>query len=194
MKQNRPVYRLLPVLAFFLAMEANAQFDSSFVKSQITKCADSLAFGFRTRNWDLFARYSNPAMIGTMGGKDEFKQIIAAMFGDIPDSSWKQYKPGRILQVLKSGTDFQCMIEMHSIIEVDGKRITSLSHLVGQSWDGGIFWTFFDSRNDVLAARQIKPDLSVAIVIPAKVPDKVEPITRPSPLKPVRQAPKRNNK
>jgi hypothetical protein len=194
MKQNRPVYRLLPVLVLFLTMEANAQFDSSFVKRQITTCADSLAYGFRTRNWDVFARYSNPAIIGTMGGKEEFIRTIATMFGDIPDSSWKQYKPGRILQVLKSGTDFQCMIEMHSIIEVDQKRITSLSHLVGQSWDGGIFWTFFDSRNDVLATRQIKPDLNETLVIPVKVPDKVEPVTRPSPLKPERQTPKRNNK
>ncbi len=194
MKQNRPFYWLLPVLALLLALEANAQFDSSFVKSQITKCADSLAFGFRTRNWDVFARYSNPAMIGIMGGKEEFTRIIAAMFGDIPDSSWKLYKPGHILQVIRSGADFQCVIEMNSILEVDEKRVTSKSHLVGQSWDGGIFWTFFDSQNNVLAARQIKPDLSEAIVIPAKVPDKVEPITRPSPLKPERAAPKRNNK
>jgi hypothetical protein len=194
MKQNRPFFWLLPVLALLLAMETNAQFDSSFVKSQITKCADSLAFGFRTRNWDVFARYSNPAMIGTMGGKEEFTRIIAAMFGDIPDSAWKLYKPGHILQVIRSGADFQCVIEMNSIIEVDEKRVTSKSHLVGQSWDGGIFWTFFDSQNNVLAARQIKPDLSEAIVIPAKVPDKVEPITRPSPLKPERPAPKRNNK
>jgi hypothetical protein len=194
MKQNRPFYWMLPVLALLLAMEANAQFDSSFVKSQITKCADSLAIGFRTRNWDMFARYSNPAIIGTMGGKEEFTRIIAAMFGDIPDSAWKLYKPGHILQVIRSGADFQCVIEMNSILEVDEKRVTSKSHLVGQSWDGGIFWTFFDSQNNVLAARQIKPDLSEAIVIPVKVPDKVEPITRPSPLKPERPAPKRNNK
>ncbi len=194
MKQNRFSCRLMLVLVLLVASEVNAQFDSSFVKSQILKCADSLADGFRTRNWDLFARYSNPAMIGTMGGKEEFTRIIAAMFGDIPDNSWKLYKPGQVLQVIKSGADYQCVIEMNSIIEVDGKRVTAKSHLVGQSWDGGIFWTFFDSQNNVLSARQIKPDLSDEIVIPAKVPDKVEPITRPSPLKPEGPPPKRNNK
>jgi len=194
MKQNRFSCRLLLILALFWVTEANAQFDSSFVKSQITKCADSLAYGFRSRNWEVFTRYSNPAIIGSMGGKAGFIETIASMFGDIPQDAWKLYKPGLVLQVIKSGTDLQCVIEMNSIFETDGKRITSKSHLIGQSWDGGIFWTFFDSQNSLQASRQIKPDLSEAIVIPAKVADKVEPITRPAPLKPQNAAPKGNNK
>jgi len=194
MKQNPVTRRLLPVLLLFVVMDAHAQFDSSYVKSQISKCADSLTYGFRTRNWDVFARYSNPGMIGTMGGKAEFINFMASMFAGIPENAWKVYKPGAILQIVKSGPDLQCVIELNSIIESEGKRITSKSHLIGQSWDGGNFWTFFDSQNNLQAARQIKPDLSEAIVIPAKVPDKVDPITRPSPLKPEVPVPKRNNK
>mgnify|MGYP000873661484 CR=1 FL=1 len=194
MKQNAIHLRLLPVLVLFTTIDSHAQFDSSFVKSQITKCADSLAYGFRTRNWEVFARYSNPAMIGTLGGKEEFIKFISSLFTDIPETAWKLYKPGTILQVVKNGTDLQCLIELNSIIEVEDKRITSKSYLVGQSWDGGSFWTFFDSQNDARAARQIKPDLSEAIVIPAKVPDKVDAVTRPSPLKPPSQMPKGNNK
>ena len=194
MKQNRFSCRLLLILVLLVTLEANAQFDSSFVKSQITKCADSLAYGFRTRNWEVFARYSNPAMIGTMGGKEEFIRFIVATFADIPLNAWKKYQPGPVLQVLQSGPDLQCVIELNSIIEVEGKRITAKSHLIGQSWDGGIFWTFFDSQNNLQASRQIKPDLNEAIVIPAKVPDKVDPITRPSPLKPEGTVPLRNNK
>ncbi len=194
MKQNAIHLRLLPVLVLFATIDSHAQFDSSFVKSQISKCADSLAYSFRTRNWDVFARYSNPGMIGTMGGVDAFKQFLSSTFSAIPENAWKQYKPGSILQVVKSGMDLQCVIELNSIIEVDEKQITSKSHLIGQSWDGGIFWTFFDSQNNLQAARQIKPDLSEAIIIPAKVPDKVEAITRPSPLKPPAQVPKENNK
>lgn len=194
MKQNRFSCRLLLILVLLGAMDANAQFDSSLVKSQITKCADSLAYGFRTRNWEVFARYSNPAMIGTMGGKAEFIRFLDSTFADIPANAWKVYKPGHIFQLLKSGPDLQCVIELNSIIEAEGKRITAKSHLIGQSWDGGVFWTFFDSQNNRVAARQIKPDLSDEIVIPAKVADKVVPITRPSPLKPEEPASKRNNK
>jgi hypothetical protein len=194
MKQNRFSFRLLLILVLLVTLDANAQFDSSLVKSQITKCADSLAYGFRTRNWEVFARYSNPAMIGAMGGKAEFIRFIASSFADIPVNAWKKYQPGPVLQVLQSGPDLQCVIELNSIIEVEGKRITAKSHLIGQSWDGGNFWTFFDSQNNREASRQIKPDLNEAIVIPAKVADKVDPITRPSPLKPERAAPKRDNK
>lgn len=194
MKQNAIHLRLLPVLVLFATIDSHAQFDSSFVKSQISKCADSLAFGFRTRNWDVFARYSNPAMIGTMGGVDAFKQFLSSTFSTIPQNAWKQYKPGSILQVVKSGADLQCVIELNSILEVEDKRVTSKSHLIGQSWDGGIFWTFFDSQNDRLAAKHIKPDLSEVIVIPAKVEDKVDPVTRPSPLKPPSPPSKGNNK
>ncbi len=194
MKQNPIHLRLLPVLALFATIDNYAQFDSSFVKNQIIKCADSLAYGFRSRNWEVFARYSNPGMIGTIGGKDEFIQFVSSMFAEIPADAWKVYAPGSVLQVIKSGADLQCVVELNSVIETDGKRITSKNHLIGQSWDGGIFWTFFDSQNNKLAARQIKPDLSEAIVIPAKVADKVEPITRPSPLKPPAPTPKRDNK
>ena len=194
MKQNHFSWRLLLILVLFVTLDTNAQFDSSFVKSQITKCADSLAYGFRNRNWEIFARYSNPAMIGSLGGKAEFIRTISSMFSEIPQDAWKLYRPGQLLQVIKSGADLQCVIEMNSIIETDGKRITSKSHLIGQSWDGGIFWTFFDSQNSLEASRQIKPDLGESIVIPAKVPDKVDPITRPSPLKPEGTVPQRNNK
>ena len=139
MKQNAIHLRLLPVLVLFTTIDSHAQFDSSFVKSQITKCADSLAYGFRTRNWEVFARYSNPAMIGTLGGKEEFIKFISSLFTDIPETAWKLYKPGTILQVVKNGTDLQCLIELNSIMEVEDKRITSKSYLVGQSWDGGSF-------------------------------------------------------
>ena len=194
MKQNRFHLRILQILVLFVTMEANAQFDSSFVKTQISKCADSLAYGFRTRNWDVFARYSNPAIIGTMGGLEAFKQVLSSTLSVVPENAWKLYKPGTILQVVKSGSDLQCVVELNSVLEVNEMLITSKSHLVGQSWDGGIFWTFFDSQNDRVAAKQIKPDLSELIVIPAKVEDKMDPVTRPSPLKPPAPAPKGNNK
>jgi hypothetical protein len=125
-----------------------------------------------------------------MGGKAEFINFTTGVFGQIPDSSWKKYQPGKVLQLIKSGSDFQCVIELNSVIEWEGRRITAVNHLVGQSWDGGSFWTFFDSQNSAKSARQIKPDLSPDLVIPAKVPEKVELLQAPSPLKPVTGAAK----
>ena len=183
---------LLAVIFTTAFLGAEAQFDTSFVKNSIRRCSDSLAYGFKTRNWELFARYSNPAMIGTMGGKAEFINYLSQTFAQVPDSAWKVYEPGKVLQIVKTGSDFQSIIELRSVIEWQGRRITNTSHLIGQSWDGGSFWTFFDSQNDVKAAKQIKPDISSELIIPEKM-EKVEPIFPPSPLKPA-TAPATGNK
>jgi hypothetical protein len=165
------------LLLFFLSVagECRAQFDTVYAKTAIRRCADSLAHGFKTKNWELFTRYSYPAMVGSLGGKDAFIRSVSKTFIQVPDSAWKQYEPGSVLQVLKTATGLEAVIELKSVIEWQGKRVTSLTYLVATSWDGGYFWTFFDSQNDPAAAKQIKPDLSSDLVIP-KGMEKAEPL------------------
>ena len=168
---------LLFILLLFL-FPAEAQFDTSFAKSNIRRCADSLVHGFRTRDWEQYARYSYPAMIGTLGGKKEFISYISEMFKQVPDSAWKLYEPGHILQVIKTGGDLQAIIELNSMVEWQGIRATSTAYLIASSWDGGMFWTFFDSQGDVKAAKIIMPDLSDQLVIPQKK-EIIEPMVPP---------------
>jgi hypothetical protein len=166
------------LLLFFLFSfsGAHSQFDTAFAKKNIRQCADSLAYGVKTRNWELFTRYNYPALIGSMGGKDEFMKNMSLMFSQIPDSAWKQYEPGKILQVIKTGGDLQTVIELRSVVEWEGRRITTVTYLVGESWDGGLFWTFFDSGGDRTSALLIKPDLNEQLIIPTKI-EKAEPIS-----------------
>ena len=160
----------------FIFCSSHAQFDTAFAKASIRRCADSLVYGFKTKNWELFARYSYPALIGTLGGKNEFMKYIAMMFESIPDSAWKQYEPGKILQVIKTGGDLQTIIELKTVIEWQGNRINSVTYLIGESWDGGLFWTFFDSEGDRASAMLIKPDLDEQLIIPKKI-EKTETIS-----------------
>lgn len=160
----------------FLISIAHAQFDTAFAKANIRICADSLAYGFRTKNWEVYTRYSYPALIGSLGGKTEFMKYMDMMFRSIPESAWKQYEPGKILQVIKTGGDLQAVIELKSILESQGSRIITTSHLVGESWDGGLFWTFFDTEGDLATAKMIKPDLSDQLIIPQKS-EKMEPLS-----------------
>ena len=169
---------LLAIGSLVIVCSAQAQFDSSFIKKNIRHCADSLALGFKTRNWELFTRYSYPAIIGAMGGKKEFSDYIAGVFSQAPDSAWKRYETGKILQLVKKGGDYQAIIELLSVIEWEGTRISTTSHLVGESWDGGMFWTFFDSQGDPVAARKIDPNLSEQLLIP-KREEKREPLLQP---------------
>jgi len=170
------IKRLFVTIIFsFLFFSSDAQFDTVFAKTNIRRCADSLVSGFRTRNWEFFARYSYPALIGSMGGKDEFIKYMANMFSAIPDSAWKLYEPGKILQVIKIGGDLETVIELKSVVDWQESRYSTVSYLVGESWDGGLFWTFFDSGGNRASALQVKPDLSDQLIIPVKS-EKREPI------------------
>lgn len=177
--QSMSMFRLflLATGVLFITVYSHAQFDSSFIKKNIRHCADSLALGFKTRNWELFARYSYPALIGSLGGKKEFIDYISKVFSQAPESAWKKYENGKILQVVKKGRDFQAVIELNTMIEWEGNRITTVSHLVGESWDGGRFWTFFDSQGDRQASLHINPTLSEELVIPQRE-EKKEPIPK----------------
>lgn len=167
------------LLGFLFVATANAQFDTTFAKENIRHCADSLAWGFLHKNWDVFARYTYPALIGSLGGVSEFKKYMSEKLDEVPDSSFKMYAPGKILQVVKTEGDLQTVIELKSIISYHGIRTTTTSHLIGQSWDGGLFWTFFDSEGDRPTALLIKPDLSDKIIIPQKK-ETVEPLPPPT--------------
>ncbi len=157
---------------------SQAQFDTSFIKNNILHCADSLTYGFKTKNWEVFTRYSYPALVASLGGTGEFSTYISNIFSQIPDTAWKKYEPGKILQIIKTGGDYQAIVELKTIIEWQGNRITSTSHLIGESWDGGMFWTFFDSQGDVKAAKLIKPDLNEQLIVPEREETK-EPLYKP---------------
>jgi hypothetical protein len=172
----------LAISLLFIAGCSQAQFDTSFIKANIRRCADSLASGFKTRNWELFTRYSYPAMVGTMGGQKEFSTYIEEAFSKLPDSAWKKYEPGKISQVIKTGNDFQAVVELNTILEWQGIKVTATDQLIGESWDGGMFWTFFDSQGDVNAARLINPGLSKQLIIPPKTELK-EMLTEPAKVK-----------
>ena len=169
----------LAISLSFILYCSQAQFDTSFIKTNIRHCADSLTHGFKTQNWDIFTRYSYPAMVATFGGTKEFRNYIQQMFGQAPDTAWKKYEAGKILQVIKTDRDYQAIIELKTIIEWQGSRITTTSHLVGESWDGGMFWTFFDSQGDRAAAKMIHPGLSEQLTIPQRQEIK-EPLTKPA--------------
>jgi hypothetical protein len=131
-------------------------------------CADSLVLGFKTRDWELYSRYSNPTVIGAMGGKYEFIVLVRDMFSKVPDSAWKKYEAGKILQVVRNGKDLQGIIELQSVLEWQGVRVTSTAYMVAESWNNGYTWTFFDSQGDINDARVIIPTLSHELVIPEK--------------------------
>ncbi len=174
---------ILALVCFLLHPEGKTQFDTAYAKNRIRICADSFAMGYLTKNWELYTRFSYPPLVAKMGGAGEYKSISSEARIQIPDSCWKKYEPGTVLQVLKTEGDMQAIIELNSILEYNEVRITTTAHLVAESWDAGYFWTFFDPLNDSTLARFIKPDLSPSLHIPERK-EKMEPL---KPGKPVQR-------
>ena len=169
--------KLLFILLVFITATAEAQFDTSFARRQVLMCADSLARGFVTKDWELFARYSYAPLIGILGGREQFIRQVSASLNEIPDSAWKKYQPVKVLQIIQSGRELQAIVELFSVLEWQGIRITTTQHLIAESWNGGQHWTFFDSQNDREKAMIINPDLSSLLVIPPKQ-EKMEPLEK----------------
>ena len=159
---------VITLLIFCLLSRAEAQFDTSFIKFNIKRCADSLTDAFKARDWEKFTLYSYPALIGSMGGKKEFTEYISTTFSHIPDTCWKKYEPSSVLQVIRTDGDYQAVILLSSILEFENTRYVTTTPLIAESWDGGYFWTFFDSQGDPMVTKIIKPDLAPAIVLPER--------------------------
>lgn len=151
-----------------LVSQAEAQFDTSFIKFNIKRCADSLTDAFKARDWEKFTRYSYPALVGSMGGKKEFGEYVSNTFSHIPDTCWKKYEPTTVLQVIRTDGDYQAVILLSSILEFENTRYITTTPLIAESWDGGYFWTFFDSQGDLVATKIIKPDLAPTIILPER--------------------------
>ncbi|HEX8331513.1 MAG TPA: hypothetical protein VF622_02755 [Segetibacter sp.] len=141
-------------------------------EENIYRSADSMMSAFKNKDWATFANYSHPAMIKMMGGQEAFVKLITDQMQQIPDTAIKSIGVGKIMQVVKTDQDQQCVVEQNMLMELQGMRITSTTYLVGESLNGGKSWTFFDASNGgVVKPKDLKPNLSPEIKVPEKKQD-----------------------
>lgn len=137
-------------------------------EANIYRSADSMMAAFKRKDWLTFAKYNHPAMMKMMGGPPSFASFIAEQMKQIPDTAIKKLETGKILQVVKTNKDEQCVLEQNMEMRLEGTRILSTTYLIGESLDGGKNWTFFDASTKAMAPGDIKPDISPELKIPEK--------------------------
>lgn len=141
---------------------------ASEAEKNIYRSSDSMMAAFKRHDWQTFVKYNHPAMTKMMGGHEAFASFIAQQMKQIPDTAIKLLETGKILQIVRTTKDLQCVIEQNMEMRLEGNRITQTSYLVGESLDVGKSWTFFDASVSSLPPATIKPDLSPQLKIPAK--------------------------
>lgn len=149
--------------------EGRSQPDTIVMKQNILRCADSMGKSFLQKDWKTFVRYNNPNLVRMLGGEENFIAFTKETLKEIPDTAFKKYEIGKIIQIVQTPFDWQCLVEQKTELNIHGMKMNSTTYLVGESLDGGKGWTFFDSQGDAESARLFKPDLSERFIIPAKV-------------------------
>lgn len=128
---------------------------------------DSMLAAFRRKDWLAFVKYNHPNMTQRMGGAEAFASFINMQMKQIPDTAIKSISIGKILQVVKTPKDEQCVAEQHIKMELNGIKLHKTTYLIGESLDNGNTWTFFDASTKTgLSPKDIKPDISNELKIP----------------------------
>lgn len=129
----------------------------------IYTCGDAMTKAFAKRDWSTIAEYTHPNVVKMMGGKEGMIEIVKAGMKDIPDTAIKKIGIGKIIG-LKGN---QCVIEQEMLMHLQGVSVSSVTYLVGESFDNGKNWRFFDASSvSGTELKQIMPNYDSSLTIP----------------------------
>ncbi len=160
---------IFSICFILLASLAKTQTDSLSLIPGIRAAADSMTTAFRNKDFTTFAHYNNTRLLDLVGGESGFVEFMEKQIELLKDVTFTEMKAGRIIRVLAYNGTQQCIIEQLSEIKMEGIVVSSVSHLVGLSVDGGKSWRFTDANNGTKEEfASIMPELSPALIIPKK--------------------------
>lgn len=160
---------MLTLVATAGMLTATAQTDSASLVPRIRAASDSMMAAFKTGDYKTFARFNNETVVNMLGGTDQFASFLEQQMKSMSDLKFTEIKAGRILRITSYQQTWQCIVEQQSEITMAGQTVSSISHLVGLSRDGGQSWRFMDGNQGSLEQFQaIMPELNPLMPIPRK--------------------------
>lgn len=151
-----------------LMFSCNRRESENEIEQNIYRSGDSMMAAFKRRDFKTFVKYNHPNMTKMMGGPEAFAAFIEQQMKQLPDTAIKNIEFGKILKVVKTPKDYQCLVEQNLKMEVEGVTLDRTTYLIGESLDKGKTWTFLDaSTKSVINPKNIKPDISPELKIPA---------------------------
>ena len=152
-------------LIIALNLEGRAQIDTSLLTKNIFAAEDSMVAISKRKDWNAYADYMHPVIIELSGGKEGFIQVLESQ-SDLLDSV-QQYKVGKIFQLSKTGTQYQCIVEAFIQMKINGQVASASSYDIAISEDGRK-WTFFRIPPTVTPAqiKELLPGLDPSFKFP----------------------------
>jgi len=146
-------------------LDGEAQIDTSLLTKNIYAAEDSMVAISKRKDWNAYADYMHPIIIEMSGGKEGFIQVLESQ-SEILDSV-QQYKVGKIFQLSKTGSQYQCIVEAFIQMRINGEIASGSSYDIAISEDGNK-WTFFRIPPTVTPGqvKELLPGLNPAFKFP----------------------------
>jgi hypothetical protein len=157
---------LLAVFAVLSSLEAWTQLDTALLSKSIYTAEDSMIAIFKRKDWSSYAHYMNPTIIELIGGKDQFVRTMGEL-KFLEETDVQVYKKGKILELAKTDSEYQCIVETFMQMQVLGTLVSGSSYDIGLSANGKD-WTFFRIEESVTSdqVKQLIPDLHPKFKLP----------------------------
>jgi len=148
-----------------LNLEGQAQIDTSLLTTNIYAAEDSMLAISKRKDWSKYADYMHPVVIELSGGREGFIKVLESQ-SEILDSV-QQYKVGKIFQLSKTGSQYQCIVESFIQMKINGEVASGSSYDIAMSEDGKK-WTFFRVPPTVTSdqIKQLIPGLNPDLKFP----------------------------
>lgn len=153
----------------FAFTSLQAQSDKNTASQRALIYADSLLNAFRDNNLNLYIEMSYPGIVSYYGGRKNFEKYILRERAGIGNELQAAPEKTELLQIVKAKKEWQCVIKKTCKTNIDGRKASIVSYLVGQSKDKGQSWKYFDvAINSVENVAYIMPDIFSEIAIPQR--------------------------
>ena len=158
---------LLLIVFIASCIQSQAQFDTLFISKKASAGEDSLIALFKKKDWKSYADYMHPSIIEMVGGKENFVTTLQQSMKALEVAKFDAFKNGRVLQIVKTNGQYQCIIESFMQMTLNGMLISGSSYDLAFSTDGNE-WKFLriDQTFAPETIKQLIPELSTDLKLP----------------------------
>ena len=149
----------------FLLLFTAPVFAQNPYETAILKEANQMAAGLMNGDPKSVIAYTHPKVVAMMGGLAKMTALVKQNAGAVRFADISFGKPSAVITV---GNELQCIVPQRVTMQMAQGSVTGNSSLIAFSFDKGKRWVFVDTNPGVDKIRQVIPNISRKLVIPAR--------------------------
>ena len=158
---------IFTLLFLVFAMGSMAQHDKlpEGLQHGLQKSMDGMAASFKNLDLDGLLDYSHPNIF-KVASREDIKAQLSEFMNSLTKEDIKEIKITGPLQLVKMGNEYQGVFEQFIHMMVLGKPYEGTTYLIGESFENGTVWKFFDYKKSKELAKAMLPGLSEKLDLP----------------------------